>query len=83
MSTSNLEGIRSNRCGMYSLTRDMMAIDDCCKIINLYFEQMFSLVTLGSLENKSLSVSLIFHYIHNIGTLSISMKTMDSITPTY
>ena len=58
MSPTDLEGMRINRCVRQNKGHNMMAMDECCEILNNYLKKMISSANLSPLVNKSLFVSL-------------------------
>ena len=58
MSPTDLEGMRINRCVRRTKDRNMMAMDECCEILNDYLKKMSNSENLNNLVSKSLFVSL-------------------------
>ena len=74
MSPTDLEAMRINRCVRRTKERNMMAMDECCEILNDYLKKMSSSANLGSFVSKSLYVSLMRRCKKIIGPYNTSNK---------
>mmetsp|Transcript_30981 Transcript_30981/g.29809 ORF Transcript_30981/g.29809 Transcript_30981/m.29809 type:complete len:100 (-) Transcript_30981:85-384(-) len=67
MSPFDLECMRLNRMMRQKENGGMIAIDECCEVLNDHLKKMTSSVKLDSLVNKSLFVSLTKRCTKNLG----------------
>ena len=68
MSAADLEAMCINRCVRRTKDRDMMAMDECCEILNDYLKKMSASATVDSLVSKSLFISLMRRYKKPVNT---------------
>ena len=71
MIPSDIETRRINRCVRRQVDHQMMATDDYCEMVNDYLKKISTSNNVKIQVNKSLFISLIRRYMHNMGPKSI------------